>query len=453
MGKINSPALFFKYPGSYLMEMGRRTFALSLLPGLLESQWENHESLRLKQVAMLKEYLEYCRQEIPYYARLFEEYNFQSTGLESKRDLASLPLLEKGIVRQQYQELKPGNFARLVTRSKVTSGSTGVPLDFHLDSNSHSYLWAHIWRAWAQVKYSPGDIYATLAGGALLPDEVSAMKKLYMALSRSVNMPCYHMSDQLLDRYSRMVEEQELKILYGYPSSIELLARYVLSKTACKPLVNAVVTTSELLTSTAREMIEQAFGCSVFDTYGCNDAGLYAFECEAHDGYHVGMESVVVEVVDDQGKPLPEGVVGRIVTTHVANSCFPLVRYVTGDLGALSYSPCSCGRGLERIVKLQGREADYVRTPDGRKILHPFFLFFEPFHELKWIQRWQIYQPRIDKVVVRLQSSLVPTSEDKGRIIEEMKKGLGDIEITVELVSEMETTKKGKFRMIVSDLE
>jgi phenylacetate-CoA ligase len=46
----------------------------------------------------------------------------------------------------------------------------------------------------------------------------------------------------------------------------------------------------------------------------------------------------------------------------------PLVRYRIGDVATLSNQPCSCGRGLPVIEKVEGRDADYVVTPAGSLI-------------------------------------------------------------------------------------
>ena len=140
------------------------------------------------------------------------------------------------------------------------------------------------------------------------------------------------------------------------------------------------------------------------------------------------------------------------MTTHIANKSHPFVRYVTGDLGAVTTTPCACGRGLTRIVNLQGRDRDLVVTPDGRLIHGAFFNNFKPFYQAPWIERFQIHQPSLGVLRVRLMVNREPTSAESGHITDELKRGLGDMEIEIALVDHVELSAAGKFRVIISDV-
>ena len=165
------------------------------------------------------------------------------------------------------------------------------------------------------------------------------------------------------------------------------------------------------------------------------------------------MESCYVEVVDDNGNCLPDGQIGRIVTTHFANKSHPFIRYITGDVGAIDRSPCECGRGLIRLVKLQGRERDFVRTEDGRKVHGAFFNHFEPFYNNSWIDRFQVYQSSVGKLEVRLQVNEKPAQSTVDKLVDELHEGLGKMDISVIFTDEMELTSTGKFRVVISDVD
>jgi len=251
--------------------------------------------------------------------------------------------------------------------------------------------------------------------------------------------------------YLSILEQRSIPFLYGYPSSVELFAEFILASRGNAPL-KAVFTTSESLKPTSRQTIEEAFECQVLDTYGCNDGGLYSFECTHQTGFHVGMESVVVEITDDQGVPLPEGEVGQIVTTNLAIRAMPLLRYKTGDIGAIDRQPCSCGRGLLRIVNLQGRERDFVLTPAGRKVHGAFFNHFQPFYDAQWLKQFQIYQPCQETLVVRLVVWKDPSADELQLLTKELEMGLGKMDFRMEIVDSIELTRTGKFRIVISDL-
>jgi phenylacetate-CoA ligase len=116
-----------------------------------------------------------------------------------------------------------------------------------------------------------------------------------------------------------------------------------------------------------RRRIEATFGCPVTNRYGCEEASLIACECERHRGLHVNADSVLVEVIRD-GRPAPPGTPGSLVVTDLSNFAMPLVRYLIGDVGVLADRSCPCGRAFPLLESIEGREADYVVTADGRLI-------------------------------------------------------------------------------------
>lgn len=446
------PPAAVRRAGVLLMERLRRTDALTLLPELNESQWWDAGRLVDQQARRLQELLRWCRDEVPYYRRLFARLGFAPESVRSTEDLKSLPILEKADIRNAGRDLCSSAFARLQPRAKSTSGSTGVPLNYYLDRRSHSYLWAQIWRAWGQAGYRPGDRYATLSGGSLVPQKVDFKQRVYLALSGALHLPSYHLTSSELDRYAEILAQRQVAFLYGYPSSVGLFARHCQEQRRPALALRAVFTTSEQLLPQTRATIATTFGCPVIDTYGCNDGGLYSFECAEARGFHYGMESVIVEVVDETGTPLPAGCVGRIVTTHLVNRAEPFLRYATGDLGALDPTSCPCGRGLVRIVDLQGRERDFVVTPKGRYVHGAFFNHFEPFYRSAWIERFQIYQPDRTRLIVRLHVRREPTESERERVLSELQRGLGPMDIQLAIGAEMALSSTGKFRVIVSDV-
>jgi len=434
-----------------LMELIRRTHAREILPGLLDSQYLSLDELEKQQSTNLAQLSAFCLAEVPYYQELLAAADISQSQPLTHQNLSRLPLMTKDLIRDHGEQLKAKSFSSWQPRPKSTSGSTGQPLNYFLDRPSHSFQWAHLWRGWEQTGFKPGQPYATLSGGSLIPEKVDFKQKVYLALNNALHFPSYHLTEEVMAGYLSILEQRSIPFLYGYPSSVELFAEFILASRGNAPL-KAVFTTSESLKPTSRQTIEEAFECQVLDTYGCNDGGLYSFECTHQTGFHVGMESVVVEITDDQGVPLPEGEVGQIVTTNLAIRAMPLLRYKTGDIGAIDRQPCSCGRGLLRIVNLQGRERDFVLTPAGRKVHGAFFNHFQPFYDAQWLKQFQIYQPCQETLVVRLVVWKDPSADELQLLTKELEMGLGKMDFRMEIVDSIELTRTGKFRIVISDL-
>ena len=88
---------------------------------------------------------------------------------------------------------------------------------------------------------------------------------------------------------------------------------------------------SQVLPDQSRRMIEETFGCGVFDKYGSREFSGIAYECDFHSGHHVMDESYIVEILKN-GEPARPGEIGEVVITDLNNFCLPYIRYRIGDL-------------------------------------------------------------------------------------------------------------------------
>ncbi len=108
----------------------------------------------------------------------------------------------------------------------------------------------------------------------------------------------------------------------------------------------------------------RALGIKAVNFYGLSEMcgpGV-ATECLlARDGLHVNEDHFLVEAIDpDDGGHVPPGTVGELVFTTLTKEALPLIRYRTGDLGAITEEPCRCGRTTARLAQLAGRRDDMM---------------------------------------------------------------------------------------------
>jgi phenylacetate-CoA ligase len=116
-------------------------------------------------------------------------------------------------------------------------------------------------------------------------------------------------------------------------------------------------------TDAMRGPIERELGLTAMSFYGLSEMcgpGVAA-ECFTRNGLHVQEDHFLVEVVDpDSGEALGEGEQGELVFTTLAKEALPLIRYRTGDIGAVDSAPCECGRTFARLSSLAGRRDDML---------------------------------------------------------------------------------------------
>jgi len=132
---------------------------------------------------------------------------------------------------------------------------------------------------------------------------------------------------------------------------------------------NAVLSTALTLESAVRDRLEGYFRCPVVDMYSLNETGPIAYSCPHDPGkFHILPHDIFVEVVSEQGEPLPEGESGMIAVTGGRNPYLPLLRYITGDSASMKYGRCTCGETSPSLVNLQGRKMVLFRRRDGSSV-------------------------------------------------------------------------------------
>jgi phenylacetate-CoA ligase len=125
---------------------------------------------------------------------------------------------------------------------------------------------------------------------------------------------------------------------------------------------------AEMLPESMRKRFLEEYGIIGRQAYGTADVGCLSYECPATNGMHIHYD-VIVEIVDpDSGKALPEGEPGEVVVT-CNNRIYPLVRFGTGDVSAITTEECSCGRKSPRLTRIMGR-VDQVTKVKGM-FVHP----------------------------------------------------------------------------------
>ena len=132
------------------------------------------------------------------------------------------------------------------------------------------------------------------------------------------------------------------------------LRRALVSGDACPPSVIAAC--------------ETLLGTRLFPHYGSREMGMAgAVTCPAHEGMHLRENMVIAEIVDGEGRRLPDGETGELVITTIGMEALPLIRYRTGDYTRILPEPCPCGCSLLRLdgVRRGGEEGRMAELDDA----------------------------------------------------------------------------------------
>ena len=202
-----------------------------------------------------------------------------------------------------------------------------------------------------------------------------------------------------------------------------------------------------------RKVIEDVFGCDVYDGYGCRDGNANAMECVEHTGYHIAAEQVIMEFVSmKDGEHVSPGEVGEIIATDLHNYAMPFIRYAVEDVAVPSDEICPCGRGLPLLKSIEGRVFDIITLKNGT-MLSGLPLTDELDH-MESIKQYQIFQKSENELIVKIVRRKIYTQEDTKRILNALRRHTrGEMKIKIEFVDEIPTTGAGKRRYIISNMK
>jgi phenylacetate-CoA ligase len=258
------------------------------------------------------------------------------------------------------------------------------------------------------------------------------------------------MTPETLDGYLDVMERARPTQIFSHPSALlELVRRAEERGRRLDALgVRVVFLTAEELYPYQRERIERAFGCRAANGYGGRESGFIAHECP-EGGMHLNAEDVIVEVIGEDGVPLPPGRPGEIVVTHLRSEEFPFIRYRTGDVGVLGTGACPCGRGLPLLSEIHGRADDLLQSLDGARV--PGQVVVLILRDIPGIVGFKVIQE--DRDLVRV--VLVRTEEFPPGAEAEIAKGIrthlgAAMRVELESTGRIPQEASGKYRTVVN---
>jgi phenylacetate-CoA ligase len=243
------------------------------------------------------------------------------------------------------------------------------------------------------------------------------------------------MSEENMHQYVELIREFKPQFISAYPSSIEILARFMTRYGIRDIKPKAVFCESENVYPRQRQIIKSILGCEVYAGYGHSERAVDAVECEQHNGYHISMEYGILELLDKDIEVIKEpGRTGRVVATGFGNYCMPLIRYETDDLANYAANECICGRHLNLIRDFYGRLRDFVISKTG--YLVPFSACDpDPTHSLDKISYFNFIQEHEGELIVQIVLAPSVSKEIVEReFLEEIFKRLDTKEFDVKII-------------------
>jgi hypothetical protein len=183
------------------------------------------------------------------------------------------------------------------------------------------------------------------------------------------------MRGESLARAFSLIRETRPAVVATRPSLYEALMAYArMEKVSLDAGTRCVFSAGSFLTDETRKEVGRVFGAPVLGCYGLAEFGYSAGECEHLCGYHIDETSVLIELLDPEGRPAPDGAEGEVVLSGTVNDAMPLIRFRTGDYSVIDRDQCRCGFRGPRLRYIKGHGPFHFRFSDGT-LLHPGRLY------------------------------------------------------------------------------
>lgn len=421
------------------------------------SQWLPKNKIKEFQEAKLRQLIIHAYCHVSFYRELFKKNNIKPENIKTIEDLCKLPVIDKYVVRDNlYAGMMSDNHDKSKIQKVQTSGSTGEPLVTYAEKKQLDMRWAATQRSFEWTGYRFGDRQVRLWHKYLGMKSVEIFKEMFDAfLSRRKFIPAYEIKDKNLHDYVNSIMVFKPVLLDGYAESFNFLARYLKNNKYNGHKPKGIMSSAQTLPPESRKIIEETFGCGVFDKYGAREfAGGVAYQCEHRNGYHVVAECNIVEIIKDGRQALP-GEIGEIIITELNNYVMPLIRYRVGDLAVVRDQDenCKCGRGLPKIGEIQGRTQSIVVGTGKQFIPGTFFnrVFFK--HDLA-IKQYQVVQEKFGELIIKIIKGNLFNEEILASIFKDIKSHMGeDLIIKVLYVDEIPLGRTGKRQYCISLLD
>ncbi len=324
--------------------------------------------------------------------------------------LQDLPVLTKGMLMDHFDDLVTDRTLhlqevqayvanrrgdeRFLGRYLVnaTSGSSGHPGVFLVNRAEWLSMLASAFRAfeWAGIKMNPTHRVKMAMLASTTPFHMSGQGGATLG-NRWMPIMSLAASDPVATIVERLNVWQP-EVLMGYASLMRILGDEQLAG-RLKITPRTVLSSSEVLTQETRNRIVQAWGEVLFNLYPSTECGLAA-ECDQHRGMHLMEDLVIVEVVDQDNRPVPAGVYGdKLLITVLFKHTQPLIRYELSDSVRLSPDPCPCGRPFRLVDDIQGRVEEvlsFAGEAGGSVTVQPLVL--NRIMDTLPVSGWQVVQ-------------------------------------------------------------
>lgn len=430
---------------------------LALMYQLGQTEWLDPEVLRRRQFEQFAVLARHAADQSEFYAARLRDAGPPREAWDDAR-FARVPVLTRAELLAHADVINARKVPQThgTVTTVQTSGSTGQPVVVRR-TGANLRMWAalnlrdHLWHRRDVTKILA--IIRASAGPRRGEDpRVRGWGPPVELLCKTG--PCYTLPlDTDVTAQVRWLSEHDPDYLLTYPTNLSALVDALEMEGRRLGRLGEVRTIGETVTSELRERCRAVLGVHIVDSYSSHELGAIALQCPTSGLYHVHAESLLLEVLDDRGRPASAGETGRVVATVLHNFATPLIRYELGDHAEVGPT-CPCGRGLPTLARILGRRRNMVCLPNGERRWP--LVGFHRYREVADVRQYQLVQHSGEDIEMRVATgarAFLPEQEDAlTRLVQASLRHPFRVRFTY-FERELPRTRSGKFEEFVCLLE
>jgi phenylacetate-CoA ligase len=320
--------------------------------------------LKILQERKLREILEYVAQNSPFYRELFKDRRIDIASIRTLEDLTRIPTTGKADLQTRNSDFL------CVGREKIaeymaTSGTLGSPVTVALTEKDLERLAYNEYNSFLCADGSADETYQLM----LTLDRQFMAGIAYYSGLRRLGAGIIRVGPGVPALQWETIQRLKPTVLVVVPSFLLKLIRYAqdrridLGSSSVKKAIciGENIRNQDFSLNILGRKITEAWNIKLYSTYASTEMQTAFTECGAGQGGHLQPELLIVELLDEEDRPVASGKPGEVTITTLGIEGMPLIRYKTGDICTWSDEPCSCGRTSLRLSPIIGRRQQMIK--------------------------------------------------------------------------------------------
>lgn len=313
----------------------------------------------------MRETLRYVSEHSAFYKRLFEQHNVDIAKINTLEDLQQLPTTTKQDLQLHNSDFlcaKPTEVIDYVT----TSGTLGNPVTFALTENDLQRLAYNEASSFSITGCTKEDVMQLMT----TIDRRFMAGLAYFLGARELGCGIVRVGNGIPELQWDTIQRVKSTICVVVPSFLIKMIEFAesngidynnscLKRAIC--IGEALRNPDGELTTLGKRINDKWPELELYSTYASTEMQSSFTECEAHEGGHIPSDLIIVELLDENNKPVADGEPGEVTITTIGVEGMPLVRFKTGDMCIRFSEACKCGRNSARLSSVIGRKGQMIK--------------------------------------------------------------------------------------------